>query len=398
MTSNLLATSRRRRACPMMAFAAALALTTTALACNVPVFRFALERWRPDAYRLTLLHRGPLTDAQREMIRPLADAQDKGAANFVLRTLDVSEIEKLEPDEAPLQTGIPDRISSRLMAGDAWLIVNYPAHLRIGVLPWDGPLTCDAANLTANSPVRQELIKRLTEGQTTVWIVLESGQTEIDDVAVKQVETQMRQLEQTLKLPELTSDPSDELLASTPLKVAFSVLRIPQAAIEEQALTAMLSRCEPDLLDRPNPIVFPVFGRGRSLLPLIGAGITEKNIQDAAEFLVGPCSCQVKELNPGFDLLLAADWDALLTQSGQKLRAIRTRGVAPLAAGTREGELVPIPTGSRNEVTAAKQAPQHESENVTSSTSHYTWIITSAFLLGVVAFVVLLSATHASKS
>src|SRR6187399_460236 len=128
MNSNHLTRSEGKRFFAVTVFAAAVALTTAALACNVPVFRFALERWRPDAYRLTLLHRGPLTDAQREMIRPLADAQDKGAANFVLRTLDVSEIEKLEPDEAPLQTGIPDRISSRLMAGDAWLIVNYPAH------------------------------------------------------------------------------------------------------------------------------------------------------------------------------------------------------------------------------------------------------------------------------
>ncbi|HUQ72324.1 MAG TPA: hypothetical protein VM165_22550, partial [Planctomycetaceae bacterium] len=31
-------------------------------ACNVPVFRYALEHWRPDPYRLTVLHRGPLDD------------------------------------------------------------------------------------------------------------------------------------------------------------------------------------------------------------------------------------------------------------------------------------------------------------------------------------------------
>jgi hypothetical protein len=238
----------------------------------------------------------------------------------------------------------------------------------------------------------------LADGQTTVWVVLESGQKEIDDAAVRQVETQMRQLEQTLKLPELTSDPSDELLANTPLKVAFSVLRVPQGAIEERSLAGMLSRCEPDLLDRPNPIVFPVFGRGRALLPLIGAGITEKNIHDAAEFLVGPCSCQVKELNPGFDLLLSADWDSLLTATGQQLRAIQTRGIAPLTSGTREAQLLPIPAGSHNKIIEAKDTARRESENATSSTNHFTWIITSAFLVGVVAFVVLLSATHAGKS
>ncbi len=30
-------------------------------ACNVPVFRYALERWDVDPYVFTLLHEGPLT-------------------------------------------------------------------------------------------------------------------------------------------------------------------------------------------------------------------------------------------------------------------------------------------------------------------------------------------------
>ena len=30
-----------------------------------------------------------------------------------------------------------------------------------------------------------------------------------------------------------------------------------------------------------------------------------------AEFLTGPCSCEVKEMNPGYDLLLAANWNSL---------------------------------------------------------------------------------------
>ena len=36
------------------------------------------------------------------------------------------------------------------------------------------------------------------------------------------------------------------------------------------------------------------------------------NILEASGFLVGPCSCTVKELNPGTDMLFAADWDAAL--------------------------------------------------------------------------------------
>lgn len=398
MNSYPLTRSRRRRCSFITAFAAAVALATAALACNVPVFRFALERWRPDAFRVTLLHRGPLTDTQREMIRPLTEAEDKDAANVVLRTFDVSELERRDQGDSRLLASISDEVRSRLMAGGAWLIVKYPEHLRIEMPVWEGPLSRETARHIVDSPVRQELIKRLAAGQTTVWVVLESGQKEKDDAAASLVESQLRQLEQTLKLPELTNDPADDLLAATPLKVAFSVLRVPHGSMDEQALAGMLVRCEPDLADRPDPIVFPVFGRGRALLPLIGAGITEKNIHDAAEFLVGPCSCQVKDLNPGFDLLLSADWDSLLTESGQQLTAIQTGGVLPRESRSREAELVPIPSGSSDKRAEVKAAPQRESASAAASTNRHSWIVTGAFVIGVVAFVVLLSAVHAGKS
>ena len=135
----------------------------------------------------------------------------------------------------------------------------------------------------------------------------------------------------------------------------------------------MLVRCEPDLADRSDPIVFPVFGRGRALLPLIGAGITEKNIQDAAAFLVGPCSCQVKELNPGFDLLLSADWDSLLSTNGQQLTAIQTRSL-PLPT-SREAELVPIPSGSR-----PAEVASHDSPAAAPSASGGSWLLTGGIL------------------
>src|SRR5207249_2313709 len=47
-----------------------------------------------------------------------------------------------------------------------------------------------------------------------------------------------------------------------------------------------------------------------TLLPLIGKGITAENIGGDARFLIGPCTCKVKEQNPGVDLLMVADWEA----------------------------------------------------------------------------------------
>jgi hypothetical protein len=62
------------------------------------------------------------------------------------------------------------------------------------------------------------------------------------------------------------------------------------------------------------PAVVPIFGRGRALGILAGQEINSDNLGAAAAFLTGACSCQVKQLNPGVDLLLAADWDSIFEQ------------------------------------------------------------------------------------
>ena len=186
------------------------------------------------------------------------------------------------------------------------------------------------------------MIRRLVAGQTAVWLLLESGQSAQDDSTASLLETELKKLEKELKLPELTTSPEDAILTDTPLQVAFSVIRVKRDSADEQALVGMLIRSEPDLAELSDPMVFPVFGRGRALLPLIGAGITAKNIYDSAAFLVGPCSCEVKEQNPGFDLLLTADWENLVSQSGISLAA----GATPAKDPPAVAELVPIPAGA----------------------------------------------------
>ncbi len=301
-----------------------------AYACNVPVFRFALERWRPDPYRMTVIHRGPLADAERALIGTLEEQQDKLSINLAVRTIEVSELNAADQE-------LSSSLSNPQLPA---LVVHYPAHLRIAEPVWSGPLDRDTVARLTDSPIRNALVRRLADGQTAVWLLLESGQSEKDDAAALLLQEQLKKLEQELKLPELTDSSEDKLLSATPLHVAFSVLRVPRGAAE-QPLIEMLLHSESDLAGRSDPMVFPVFGRGRALLPLIGAGVTAENIHDSAAFLVGACSCEVKEQNPGFDLLLAANWDTLLAQDGVPLIAAATRGSLPQG----EAELIPIPSG-----------------------------------------------------
>jgi hypothetical protein len=160
------------------------------------------------------------------------------------------------------------------------------------------------------------------------------------------------------------------------------VLRVPRDSAEEQALVGMLLGCEPDLVELSQPMAFPVFGRGRALLPLVGAGITAKNVHDAAEFLAGPCSCEVKEQNPGFDLLLKADWRDLLGQ------AIDTAVAAEIELPA-EPEFVTIPRGA-----AAIDVPADLPEKLTVTMSHTEIVRPNFFwpLVGGAVVVVLLAA------
>ncbi len=76
---------------------------------------------------------------------------------------------------------------------------------------------------------------------------------------------------------------------------------------------------------------------------MLGKGINAETIQDAAKFLCGACSCLVKRLNPGVDLLMAADWDAILDNR----EAMQT---------SHKGERVPIPTPKQGMVAATSEA------------------------------------------
>jgi hypothetical protein len=295
-----------------------------------------------------LFHRGPLTDADREQIRPLEAQLDASLVNIAFRKVDVSQF-----DAASKNGDAKEGDASKESVADAALfaalgnpslpslVVQYPAHLDIQKPVWVSSLSREATASLTDSTVRQELTRRLASGQTAVWLLLETGQSQQDDSAAALVEAEIKKLEQELKLPELTTAPEDAILSDTPLKVAFSLIRVKRDSEAEKALVAMLIGSEPDLAERSDPMVFPVFGRGRALWALIGAGVTAKNIQDSAAFLVGACSCEVKEQNPGFDLLLAADWDMLLSQGGIPLAAAATPSTPPA-----EAELVPIPTGA----------------------------------------------------
>jgi hypothetical protein len=58
-------------------------------------------------------------------------------------------------------------------------------------------------------------------------------------------------------------------------------------------------------------MVFAVFGRGRAFPPYLGKGVTYDNMLDYFAEVTGACSCTVKDQNPGIDLPMLNNWDAV---------------------------------------------------------------------------------------
>jgi hypothetical protein len=246
-----------------------------AAACNIPVYRYALENWPTDLYRATVLHRGPLAAEAQALVQRLNDRA--ASANLVVRVIDLSR---------PEGEDIPERFLKTDVSAGPILVLNYPVTTKIETDAWSGALTVEAIASLVDSPVRRELATRLHAGET-VWLLLASGTKAADEAAAKLVE---------------------ENRAAAPRS---ALLRVKRDDPAERVLVRMLLGTEPDLTGRDEPMAFPVFGRGRVLYALVGTGITADNVRQADSFLGGDCSCTVKRDNPGTDLLLTADWSDL---------------------------------------------------------------------------------------
>jgi len=280
---------------------------TAAAACNVPVFRYALERWTPDAFVAVVFHRGPLTVEQQALIGALNQTAKVQGANLLVAQADVSR-----EMPAPVQTLWAAQVQPAL----PWLVLRYPAQAGIESSVWSGPLTADLVQQLTDSPARREIARRLSRGDTTVWLLLESGDKPADDALAHSVESESRKLEQTLKLPEAATD-DPPIHENIPLKIGFSMLRVARSDPAERMLVAQLLNWDMNLNKLTQPMVFPLFGRGRFLPPAVGNEIRGDVLGSIGQLLTGPCSCQIKEMNAGCDLLIAANWDALF--AGQEL-------------------------------------------------------------------------------
>ena len=292
-----------------LALAAVLLFALPLQACNVPVFRYALEHWRPDPYEVIVFHRGALDPGDRESVRLLGQ---HAAGAFTPTNIAVKVVDLDTPTAAPLRKLFEAQVKPAL----PWVVVRNRNVDNNKTVVWAGKLSARSVRLLLDSPLRRELVKRLLDGATAVWVHVGSGDREKDDASAQLLATELRRLSSELKLPKLTDSPEDKVSdRGPPLRVAFSMVRLRRGDPDEQFLLQCLLNSEPELARRKEPMAFAVFGRGRCLAALIGAGLNARNIKSACASLLAPCTCDVQTEMEWFDLLTTAGWQIFGTES-----------------------------------------------------------------------------------
>jgi hypothetical protein len=289
--------------CGIMLLVAAAAAPL--IACSVPVFRYALQRWIPNSHLAVVFHRGPLSKDQLAVCKKLtADAKQ---ANLAVQTVDLNK--DLGPWAPEFYTSgdLPRIVLLKPPKGSG---SSDPKSWAADQMVWSAPVNKASAAAIIDSPVRRAISRHIMSGQSVVWVMLDSGDAKKDAAAARLTERLLAKVAGKLKIvkPKLTD--VERAKSKLPeLRLAFSMIRVPRNHPKERVLVELLLSSGKGLRDAKGPILFPVIGRGRVMGSLVDKEISEDNLTQFAGALTGPCSCTLKARSASMlDLLISADW------------------------------------------------------------------------------------------
>jgi hypothetical protein len=287
------------------------AIVSVACACNIPVFRYALERWQPDQCEVVVFHKGGLTGEQQQLLKQLGEG-DSGQGQHANVKIIESDVSLPTQPHAALWAGIESETHATL----PYVVLRTKLGFGKVVNGWHGPLDAVGRSGVLDSPARRELGRRLLAGHSIVWLVIGSDDKQQNMAARQMLAQNFESLAGKIELPEGVGLPGSELHSEVPLLLEYSLLEIDRKDVREQFLVELLSGFQPEAVAQGEPLIVPVFGRGRALEVIPANDLSDHLMKDLTVFLSGACSCQVKEQNPGFDLLLSVDWNRELFGEG----------------------------------------------------------------------------------
>ncbi len=287
-------------------------------ACTIPVFRYALDRWETDRFKLTV----PATTAQNaeltDVLRPL---RANGKANLDIATARDASITKAEL--------LDSKTSSQLI--------------------WSGDLDKSTLAAVLDSPGRTEILKRILAGESVVWVIVDSDKPE-DQAEIARIEKRLKFLENVAALPiQDPNDPDSQLGPGPALLLKFTTLRLRSDDPAEKLLINMLAGPTGKVDPAQGSFAAAVFGKGRVLGAWPLTHLDDTALEEACMFLVGRCSCRLKNDNPGWDILLNVDWPKALQEAADKKTTTTSESAKPVEMKHPEtvvtqAQVAPLPT------------------------------------------------------
>ncbi len=279
-----------------------IALPQWAVGCTIPVFRYALDRWEADRFKLVLPAEVAAKPEIVDLMRPLRAG---GKAN-----LDI----------------VTDRSGQTKAA-----TLSFPRDEAQAA--WTGELSSASLAELLDSPGRKQLLKHILEGDSVTWVLVDGG-APADEEAAQRISKRLAFLEQAAALPiQDPNDPDSQLGPGPELRLKFQMLRLRLDEAAEKPLIAMLAGPK-GRVDAKRPFAAAVFGRGRVLGAWQLDELDDAGLEDACMFLIGRCSCRLKNENPGWDLLMNVDWPKRLeeTQQARKNPIKAAEAISPVAS------------------------------------------------------------------
>ena len=270
-------------------------------ACAVPVFRYALERWESDPFQLVVFNAGPLSAAMDQRLRDLEPVltENQGArVNFKVTRVDTTQ--PVPPLWKELWQAEKDHTGPRIA-------LCTPEWTKGEDALWSGALTDESLDKLIDSPKRQEIVNHLLKGTAVVWLVVETADEAKNAALHGLLEAESARMVNDIIIPAGIGRDGVDVRSSLPIEVSFAMVKVKQDDPAEVILMRLLTNGEA----LAEPTLFPVFGRARALASMPAKTVNKDLLDETGRFICGACSCQVKAQNPGFDLLVKANWESI---------------------------------------------------------------------------------------
>lgn len=299
-----------------------------ARACDTPVFRYAMSNWAPAPYHVFYVYEGQSSE-QDDVANRRLKTWSEGTENVPPANLLFQPVDRADAKLTEQLPGIVREACEAIEKDD------LPRHLVY--TPWGEPLSSqrlDEAAIEAmfHSPARDQLAAMLDQGKTAVLLMIPGADPAENDRVEKVVNGLLEDARagrvtpgSLLDLPTVSPDDvssareAGSAATGEGPSLELGLIRVDRQDPAEQWLVRSLTALESDLTEYiAQPMIYFVFGRGQVMPPYVGAGITAENLRAEVGFVCGPCSCTVKQENPGGDLPMQWDWDATAVKLDQR--------------------------------------------------------------------------------